>query len=393
MDLTKNAISKYQTNIIGLNQYLLVVKEIEDNKILNPDISIDSCKSLIEGLCKKALSLISDEYNTNKSFKKQCEKFDKLLDNTFNKVFKEAFEVDLIKSFSKILYQKNKTNELILKSSELSRTNTINAVNAIVKLRDTRGDISHGRLYPKLTTTSYHLMNSIIGITDSICSYLIIEMSLRYFEKLEHETKVNELKDYRSNSDFNHWLNESLDFEFPVKKTSYSRVLFDNDFDLYQEIYFDEYYPNLNILDSKDKNLLSDLIFNLQNNKKSLLTEDELENIRIIEEKNQFEKLDNKEIESIEVIIDDEIKIKGEFIYKIEFQETIENKINEFVERFDLKIDPFKDIVDDYIRFDTFPREYQIEELPQKNIKLLERKEVLNSLMENIKIFLINLRK
>jgi len=393
MDLTKNSISKYQSDIIGLNQYLLVVKEIEDNKVLNPDISIDSCKSLIEGLCKKALSLISDEYNTNKSFKKQCEKFDKLLDNTFNKVFKEAFEVDLIKSFSKILYQKNKTNELILKSSELSRTNTINAVNAIVKLRDTRGDISHGRLYPKLTTTSYHLMNSIIGITDSICSYLIIEMSLRYFEKLEHETKVNELKDYRSNSEFNHWLNESLESEFPVKKTSYSRVLFDSDFDLYQEIYYDEYYPNLNILDSKDKNLLSDLIFNLQNNKKLLLTDEELETIRIIEEEINFEISDNEEFESTEVIVEDEIKRKGGFIYQIKFEESIENEIKQFAEKFELKIEPFKDIVDDFLRFDFFPREYQIEELPQKNIKLSERKDVLNKLMENIKIFLIDLRK
>src|SRR5690554_57452 len=269
MELTKNAIGKYRDKIEGLNQYLIVVNEIEDNKISNPDISIDSCKSLIEGLCKKALSLIHDDYSQNKSFRKQCEKFDKLLENTFQKVFKESFEVDLLKSFSSILYQKNKTNDLLKKSFELTKSNTTNAVNAIVKLRDTRGDISHGRIYPKLTSTSPHLLNTIIGITDSICSFLITEMSLRYFEKIEHEVRVNELKDYRSNSDYNHWLNESLPFDFPVKKTSYSRVLFENDFDMYQEIYYDEYYPNLGILESKEKENLGNLIYYLQKIKES----------------------------------------------------------------------------------------------------------------------------
>src|SRR5690554_1009420 len=288
MELTKKTIANYKAKIEGLEEYLIVVKEIEDNKILNPDISIDSCKSLIEGLCKKALSLIHDDYLNNKSFRKQCEKFDKLLDHTFQKVFKESFEVDLLKSFATILYQKNRTNDLLKKSFELTKVNTTSAVNAIVKLRDTRGDISHGRIYPKLTRTSPHLLNTVVGITDSICSFLITEMCLRYFEKIEHEVRVNELKDYRSNSNYNHWLNESLPFDFPVKKTSYSRVLFENDFDMYQEIYYDEYYPNLNILQSKEKENLGNIVFYLEKIKEN---NPDIE----IKRKPEFEEIDTKD--------------------------------------------------------------------------------------------------
>lgn len=376
MELTKNTITNYKSKVEGLVDYLIVVKEIEDNKIINPDISIDSCKSLIEGLCKKALSLIHDDYLNNKSFRKQCEKFDKLLEYTFQKVFKESFEVDLLKSFATILYQKNKTNDLLKKSFELTKVNTTNAVNAIVKLRDTRGDISHGRIYPKLTRTSPHLLNTIIGITDSICSFLITEMCLRYFEKVKHEVKVNELKDYRSNSEYNHWLNESLDFEFPIKKTSYSRVLFDNDFDMYQEIYYDEYYPNLGILESKEKENLGNLIYYLQKIKES---NPELE----IKPKVEF-----IEKETEKLYVEDGYVVDG-YVKQLNINEANNiNKLNLFVAEHNLNFEKTRILIDEKLSINKEPLREEILQIYELKIPLSERGKVFNDLKVKIDEFI-----
>lgn len=380
MDLTKKTIANYKAKIDGLEEYLIVVKEIEDNKILNPDISIDSCKSLIEGLCKKALSLIHDDYANNKSFRKQCEKFDKLLEHTFQKVFKESFEVDLLKSFATILYQKNKTNDLLKKSFELTKVNTTSAVNAIVKLRDTRGDISHGRIYPKLTRTSPHLLNTVVGITDSICSFLITEMCLRYFEKLEHEIKVNELKDYRSNSEYNHWLNESLDFEFPIKTTSYSRVLYENDFDMYQEIYYDEYYPNLNILESKEKENLGNLIFYLQKIKE---INPEIE----IKRKVEF-----VEKEAEQLYVENGYVVEG-YIKSIDINAPANTeKLNQFVIENNLNFEKARVLIDEKISINKEPLRDEVLQISNQKISLAERGKIFSEFKVKIEEFIKTLQ-
>lgn len=374
MKLTNEAISKYQSRIDGLDQYNIIIREIEDNKMMNPDISIDSCKSIIEGLCKKALSLISDDYINKKSIRKDCEKFDKLLAHTFKKVFKESFEADLLKSFSNIIYAKSRTNQLLKKSFDFTKQNTINSVNAIVKLRDTRGDISHGRVYPKLTSTSIHLLNSIVSITDSICSFLVIEMSLRYFEKLEFENKVNELKDYRSNSGFNQWLNNGLVSEFPVKKVTYSRVLFDNDFDLYQEIYYDEYYPNLNILESKEVNSLSDIINDLlffaENNGVSIIKEE----IGVISE--------------VEVISETELISEAEVVSVDE----LDDKIEEFTLKNNFDTKAFKELLEDILFTDKVPLREEIFKIPNYKVNLSDRSSEVANIIIKINNFIESIK-
>ena len=48
MNLTKQAISNNKTIIPGIEGYLTLVSKIEKNVSINPDIAIESCKSLIE---------------------------------------------------------------------------------------------------------------------------------------------------------------------------------------------------------------------------------------------------------------------------------------------------------------------------------------------------------
>ncbi len=378
MKLTHEAIARYESRIGGLDQYKLLLKEIDDNKALNPDISIDSCKSIIEGLCKKALSLISDDYSSKKSFRKDCERFDKLLNYTFKTVFEDSFEADLLRSFASIIYEKSRLNRLLGRSFELTKKNTINSVNAIVKFRDTRGDISHGRLYPKLTSTSVHLVNSIISITDSICSFLVIEMSLRYFEKLEFEDKVNQLKDYRTNSDFNHWLNESLDTEFPIKKISYSRVLFENDFDLYQEIYYDEYYPNLNILESKDTASLSEIVGSLswflENNGLPKNSKNEVLGAEAVREAESVNKTNSvAEVDTISI-------------------DLLDEKIREFASENNFDLEAFKKLLENIIFTNKLPLREEVFQILNYKVDLKERNLEFDKVAPKIEAFVESIK-
>jgi hypothetical protein len=201
-------------------------------------------------------------------------------------------------------------------------------------------------------------------------------MCLRYFEKIEHEVRVNELKDYRSNSDYNYWLNESLPFDFPVKKTSYSRVLFENDFDMYQEIYYDEYYPNLGILESKEKENLGNLIFYLQKIKES-----------------------NPELE---------IKRKVEFLEKVTDELYVENgyvvdgnvkqldinspnnmdKLNQFASYYNLNFERVYVLIDEKLAINKEPLREEILQISNTKVSLGERGKVFKELKIKIDEFI-----
>ena len=114
MKLTRAKIEEFKDGIDGLNGYYLIVKEIEDNLPKNPDISIESCKSLIEGLSKKALELISDKYNSDKQIRKACEgNMSTLVKTAFEEVYTIAFEKDLHLSLYEIIKNKTRVDKLV----------------------------------------------------------------------------------------------------------------------------------------------------------------------------------------------------------------------------------------------------------------------------------------
>jgi hypothetical protein len=82
MELTKQSISNHSRLIPGIEGYLTLIDKIEENKSIHPDIAIETCKSLLEGLCLKGLSLLSDKYINSKSLRTKCKNDLKILTNT-----------------------------------------------------------------------------------------------------------------------------------------------------------------------------------------------------------------------------------------------------------------------------------------------------------------------
>jgi hypothetical protein len=217
MELTKQAINQYASRIDGLRGYELIVSKVERNITENPDIAIESCRSLIEGLGKKALELLCARYQESKSLRKDCENsFTVLVSTAFNEIFAYTIEAGVFEHLS-------------------------NALDKISALRNTRGDISHGRAYPKQVESTVALARSVALVTDGISSLMIYEIAMRLPEAAPEETL-----DYKSEqmAPFNNWLDESIE-DFPIKTVRYSEILFEKDYDAYKEIYEDEYLRSL----------------------------------------------------------------------------------------------------------------------------------------------------
>ncbi|MBF4983835.1 hypothetical protein FNJ87_05630, partial [Nonlabens mediterrranea] len=243
MELTKAKIEEFKDEIEGLTGYNLIVKEIEENLPKNPDISIESCKSLIEGLCKKSLELVSDKYNGDKQLRKSCEgNMSTLVKTAFEEVYRTAFEKDMHLSLYNIVKNKNRVDRLMASATLEMQKNAKKAVDKITAIRHDRGDISHGRIYPKPTESELHLAKSIQSITDGICSFMIHELAIQYEIKKEDDKKLV----YKKEEEYNEWLDDQNDNL--ITKIDFSRLLFDNSYEKYEEIYYAEYQDYLDTL-------------------------------------------------------------------------------------------------------------------------------------------------
>lgn len=198
MFLTREIIDKHSTKNLWLNELKTLIAEIEDNTKNNPDISIESCKSLLEAIAKNILLRMDATYN-----EQQIKKLDVHV---------------LLKQVGTKLSEKNIRGEYDL----ISRLNSV--VHRIAEIRNERGDISHGRTLPKSVRSSEHFARTIKSITDGFASYLLhlfFEIDLSYKKPIRYE----------DNTDFNNQLDESN----PLSGVSYSKALFHQDYVAYVE--------------------------------------------------------------------------------------------------------------------------------------------------------------
>lgn len=248
MELTRDKIKERSGLISGLNSYSLIVAEIEDNLTTNPDIAIESCKSLIEGLCKKALELVSDKYNTDKQLRQNCEgKMSVLVKTAFEEVYSNGLEKDLHNSLYSIIKDKVRVQKLINAANIELLKNGKKAIDKITAIRHDRGDISHGRIYPKKQESEIHLAKSIKSITDGICSFMIHEFAIQYEVKQALSKRLN----YNDLIEYNEWLDSQNDTL--TTKIDFSRLLFDNSYEKYEEIYYLDYLENIELQKEEDE--------------------------------------------------------------------------------------------------------------------------------------------
>jgi len=199
---------------------------IVDNHIdRKPDISIETCKAILEGLSKLILGELNQAPATE------------LNDKKLAKLFKDARQrlaEEIADPTSSVIYDE----ELIDACGGLGQTLDILTNSEIVarlgSIRNEHSDISHGRSSRKNQINDGDLAELIIGITDNVCTYML--------RKLDQATEKEPR--YEDFADFNDFLDRDFKLGFygddeADSVISFSQALFEQDYDSYYEQYED----------------------------------------------------------------------------------------------------------------------------------------------------------
>jgi hypothetical protein len=192
MELVKNLIHENIDRYNHLDYYFRIIDSIEKNEISNPDISIESCKSLIEGISKFILQYLDEANDKNK-----IEKMD------FPEVFK--------KSITEL------SNYKEIEPTLISRIGGF--IKRLAEIRNARADISHGKLAPKDEESSARLSKLVKHTTEGLVFYLLdnfLSLDLSYKEDVKYE----------DNKIFNQVIDEENSMPSYL---SYSKALFEQD--------------------------------------------------------------------------------------------------------------------------------------------------------------------
>lgn len=197
MNRTREVIEKNEEQFSEFEYYFQIIDVVEKNLITMPDIAIESCKSLIEGISKTVLRGLGIAYNDR----------GRNADSPYA-LFKKATQ---------------KLQDYVLVDIEFIQS-TSGIIERMTKLRNERGDISHGKAAPKVEQSDKQLAQFIAHITDGIVGYVLE----KYFEVNIPDQPITR---YEENEEFNIFLDESN----PVQGVSFSKALFDQDPISYQE--------------------------------------------------------------------------------------------------------------------------------------------------------------
>jgi hypothetical protein len=192
MEKLKQEIARIKRH--RLEYYQSHLDLVEDYIEEKPDISIETCKALLEGISKLSLHLLNHEpLDSHKA-------------EDFGPIFRRAIlELQKGRGFS---------------DAELCRRLT-GAIQYIGEVRNGNCDIGHGRASLKEQVNDADFADLIIGITDSICTYMLRRLDIL-------AEKVTEYDDHPE-------FNEFLDEQNPLPgKTLYSRALFEQEFETYE---------------------------------------------------------------------------------------------------------------------------------------------------------------
>jgi len=197
MRLTREIIQRHIYTYPWLSEAETLLFEIEENIEAEPDISVESCKSLLESIAKNILARLDATYSEQEINDLDLSQLLKRAKGSLQE--KLDGEFDLIQRF-------------------------ISVAHHIAEIRNIRGEISHGKTFPKIERTSSQTAKTIKSFTDGFASYLLhlfFEIDLSYQEPIKYE----------DNQDFNDFLDESLVLSGVV----YSKALYDQDYVAYQE--------------------------------------------------------------------------------------------------------------------------------------------------------------
>ncbi|WP_154859687.1 hypothetical protein [Cyclobacterium xiamenense] len=368
MELTKQSISNHSRLIPGIEGYLTLIDKIEENKSIHPDIAIETCKSLLEGLCLKGLSLLSEKYNSSKSLRTRCKNDLKVLTNTaFDEVYTDYVESQIHESLANMLIDISVAQKIKDNAKRKVREQAIEAVAKVSAIRNERGDISHGRDYPKNQESSITLSKSISSITDGICSFMIEQIAEKYLLKLKTQDRLI----YQDLTDFNDWLDDM--HHVSTIKVDFSKILYENAYDKYEEYYYTEY---IDLVETEE-----------DPTKEAVATTEEAK--EVIEEAIEAEtSIEQPVLEKTEKSTEKKVeKLVTDFDEEIFWTEANEQALNDFATAENLKVDYLKEVVNEYLFSEKPPLRDDIARTMVERPKLTEFKTVVPNLTDRIMAF------
>lgn len=206
MDKIRILIAANSDRYIHFQEYNKIIEIIEKNENTNPDICIESCKALVEGISKTILTSLDSTKNENNIDK---DNLPKLFKETINLLAEscEDLEGDFVNGFGRLIH-------------------------VLGEIRNKRGDISHGRVAPKIVFSSKKFASTVKNMTESMLEYI-----LEHYFELDLSTNTRLDYDSKEMAAYNDWLDENTDF--PIKKAKYSKILIENDYDEYESLHND----------------------------------------------------------------------------------------------------------------------------------------------------------
>lgn len=194
MDSFESIVAGFADEFPDFQYYLKHAKEIKNHEESHPDIAIECCTSLLQGLSKSI-----------------CYRLDPHLD-------RKSFES------GKIEHQVKAAFKLIGNSSDVAEIALPQACSTLARLagelRNLRGDISHGKSVPKEMQSDASLAKLALDVTEALSRYMLCHLILLTAPELR----------YSDNEDFNLLLDDEGQ---AVGSTSFSMLMFRYDYDAY----------------------------------------------------------------------------------------------------------------------------------------------------------------
>lgn len=345
MNLIVDLINIYKKEYPEFEYYLLHVKKINSNKSSYPDIAIETCKSFIEGVSKTILIKLDSTFDEKSATSGRNPK-------SVQQLFRLALE-----KISK--YNMNFEESFVHSSGQI--------VNVISNIRTERGDISHGKSVPKINNSTPEFAEMLANVTEQILVYVLNNF---------FQIKISEKLNYDNLEEYNNWLDESLDF--PIRKAIYSKVLYENDYDEYEQRYKDEYLSSIEINEDLRNGIL-EILEILKTNKKEYKIEVNQIDIPFAKEeiKEEFKKV------TLVAKFND-----GEFWNrrKIEYLEK-------FTKLHDFDFEKIKKIVEDSIAFENNPMKDDVRKALKRTLLLSEFRTLLPQIVDEVIHFINEIKK
>ena len=194
MESFESLVASFSEEFPDFKYYLKHAKEIKNHEESHPDIAIECCTSLLQGLSKSI-----------------CYRLDPTIDR---KVFEKGTIEHQVKTAFKLIGSNSNVIEIALPQA----CSTVARLAG--ELRNTRGDISHGKSVPKEIQSDASLAKLALDVTEALSRYMLSHLILLTGPEIR----------YSDNDELNQRLDETGS---PVGSTPYSLLLFRYDFDSY----------------------------------------------------------------------------------------------------------------------------------------------------------------